>query len=196
MRNDILSCRTTTFFKFFGLLESEFEDLISRNNTDANFSDKMRKYYNGYMYKNSRLYNIWSVVNALHQNIIENFFSQKDLIIKITPVLQDYDMEETMRMLLCGKIVSYVDSLATCLLAKDLAAVALYCNGNAGNMKIDKFILLKILFQHGYVTNIQDEGLIIPNIAILNTLRNLYYSYFQQSPYQINLSILKKCLFD
>ncbi len=176
---------------YYGLLESEFTYLMEKEEINSDFRKKLQENYNGYFFGAEKLYNIWSVTNALYMKVIENYFSRKDFISKIVPLFKNNAFSCIMKQLLARKVVPYPSkSLKLNLYAKDLCFFASCCKGN--DMKIHNNILLQILFQGGYLTLSENKkGLLVPNLAILRTLEQLYISFFKNCG--VNSSDIDEC---
>ena len=99
------------FFTFYGLMENEFENLLQRNPVNDDFYRQMKILYNGYERNGKKLFNTWCVIKALHQNVLEDFFSSHSLITGIIPLIRDLNMDNYMK-----KIVSEIPIACTDLL--------------------------------------------------------------------------------
>ncbi|KAG4097811.1 hypothetical protein H8356DRAFT_1291734 [Neocallimastix lanati (nom. inval.)] len=63
------------YYEYFGFTEDEVNELCEKN---KNLSFKnLKSWYNGYKsYNGEKIFNTWSVIQALNSNIIENYWSQ------------------------------------------------------------------------------------------------------------------------
>ncbi|KAG4083368.1 hypothetical protein H8356DRAFT_1437034 [Neocallimastix lanati (nom. inval.)] len=63
------------YYEYFGFTEDEVNELCEKN---KNLSfENLKSWYNGYKsYNGEKIYNTWSVIQALNSNIIENYWSQ------------------------------------------------------------------------------------------------------------------------
>lgn len=66
----------SNFVPFYGILEEEFHELITRecNSSVHHLKHTALSYYNGYTYGENKLLNSWSVINFLSNGIVKRYW--------------------------------------------------------------------------------------------------------------------------
>lgn len=106
----VFSLLQTDFGEHFGFTEEEIRDLLKQ----ANLSDKendIRKWYNGYIFGNTTVYNPWSIVNCLRDGgMLRPYWvnTSDNILIKNLLIKSNVEFKEQFELLLQDKTIAKV----------------------------------------------------------------------------------------
>ena len=194
--NSILS---DTYSESFGFVQAEVDELMEYYGIEEKRED-MRKWYDGYLFGDTEVYNPWSVLNqaktwARKPNALpEKWWSNtsSNNIIKTLIEHSDDEMKALVERLINGYTVE-----------TNIKETVTYGDMENGDENIWSFLFftgyLKI---KGIVSTGEDTGddpvysLEIPNLEIRNCYKNIIMEYFDSYKKEINRDILWKSLLE
>ena len=194
--NSILS---DTYSESFGFVQEEVDELMEYYGIEEKRED-MRKWYDGYLFGDTEVYNPWSVLNqaktwARKPNALaEKWWSNtsSNNIIKTLIEHSDDEMKALVERLINGYTVE-----------TNIKETVTYGDMENGDENIWSFLFftgyLKI---KGIVSTGEDTGddpvysLEIPNLEIRNCYKNIIMEYFDSYKKEINRDILWKSLLE
>jgi len=148
------------YYNYFGFTKQEVQDLCKRNNT-LKYED-LEKWYNGYKScKGEPIFNPWSVIQALNDNCIDNYWPQTGSFNEIVNMVnfKINGVEKDIIELIKGKDISIrLDQYSADNLMKELKS-------NKKN-NINKEELYSKMVTYGFLTY-YDGKLSIPNLELL-----------------------------
>jgi len=148
------------YYNYFGFTKQEVQDLCKRNST-LKYED-LEKWYNGYKNcKGEPIFNPWSVIQALNDNCIDNYWPQTGSFNEIVNMVnfKINGVEKDIIELIKGKDISIrLDQYSADNLMKELKS-------NKKN-NINKEELYSKMVTYGFLTY-YDGKLSIPNLELL-----------------------------
>ena len=100
------------YSEYFGFLENEVEEMLNKYNLN-NMKQDIKLWYNGYTFGNHKIYNPWSILNAVSDKRIQAYWANTGGIGLIQNMFEksSLDIKENIKTLLEGKSVTIkVDS--------------------------------------------------------------------------------------
>jgi hypothetical protein len=164
----VYSILSPEYSEYFGFTEDEVTDLLEQANLQ-NQAEEIKKWYNGYIFGNTTIYNPWSIVNCVKsQGKVEPYWintSDNDLI-KDLLIHNRGEFQEKFEILLQGKeITSNLDEHTVFVdLRKDYTA--------AWNL-LAMSGYLKVIESHLTDTGEKLGQLAIPNFEVYSLYRNI-----------------------
>ena len=163
------------FTEYFGVLENEVEKALKDFGLEYNLKD-VQKWYNGYLFGNTQVYNPWSIINFLDEKRLESYWvntSGNSLIQLYLQKLKEDIFDEFSKLLNKEKIFEVINDSTT-----------------FGNLEADfEKNIWNLFFHSGYLTlaeeydeNEEETYLKIPNEEILRMFSKMFIEvYFGNS---------------
>ena len=161
---------------YFGFLETEVKDCLKEYNLSGKYED-VKKWYDGYFFGESKIYNPWSILNFLSdpKNSFRTYWVNTGGVDLLRDLIYNVDnaslLEEYHRLLDTG-YVEY-DNI-------DL-------NMNLTSIKYNTYTLRTLFMLSGYLTmveysdSLKDLKLRIPNLEIRENLENICINWFNNN---------------
>ena len=163
------------FTEYFGVLENEVEKALKDFGLEYNLKD-VQKWYNGYLFGNTQVYNPWSIINFLDEKRLGSYWvntSGNSLIQLYLQKLKEDIFDEFSKLLNKEKIFEVINESMT-----------------FGNLEVDfEKNIWNLFFHSGYLTlaeeydeNEEETYLKIPNEEILRMFSKMFIEvYFGNS---------------
>jgi len=163
------------FTEYFGVLENEVEKALKDFGLEYNLKD-VQKWYNGYLFGNTQVYNPWSIINFLDEKRLGSYWvntSGNSLIQLYLQKLKEDIFDEFSKLLNKEKIFEVINE-----------------NMTFGNLEVDfEKNIWNLFFHSGYLTlaeeydeNEEEIYLKIPNEEILRMFSKMFIEvYFGNS---------------
>ena len=163
------------FTEYFGVLENEVEKALKDFGLEYNLKD-VQKWYNGYLFGNTQVYNPWSIINFLDEKRLGSYWvntSGNSLIQLYLQKLKEDIFDEFSKLLNKEKIFEVINDSMT-----------------FGNLEADfEKNIWNLFFHSGYLTlaeeydeNEEETYLKIPNEEILRMFSKMFIEvYFGNS---------------
>ena len=163
------------FTEYFGVLENEVEKALKDFGLEYNLKD-VQKWYNGYLFGNTQVYNPWSIINFLDEKRLGSYWvntSGNSLIHLYLQKLKEDIFDEFSKLLNKEKIFEVINDSMT-----------------FGNLEVDfEKNIWNLFFHSGYLTlaeeydeNQEETYLKIPNEEILRMFSKMFIEvYFGNS---------------
>ena len=163
------------FTEYFGVLENEVEKALKDFGLEYNLKD-VQKWYNGYLFGNTQVYNPWSIINFLDEKRLGSYWvntSGNSLIQLYLQKLKEDIFDEFSKLLNKEKIFEVINESMT-----------------FGNLEVDfEKNIWNLFFHSGYLTlaeeydeNEEETYLKIPNEEILRMFSEMFIEvYFGNS---------------
>ena len=163
------------FTEYFGVLENEVEKALKDFGLEYNLKD-VQKWYNGYLFGNTQVYNPWSIINFLDEKRLGSYWvntSGNSLIHLYLQKLKEDIFDEFSKLLNKEKIFEVINESMT-----------------FGNLEVDfEKNIWNLFFHSGYLTlaeeydeNQEETYLKIPNEEILRMFSKMFIEvYFGNS---------------
>lgn len=193
----VQSILSPSYSEYFGFLESEVKDMFGYYGFDDKF-DTAKRWYDGYRFGNSEVYNPWSIINyvsdlrsdpnARPEASWANS-SSNDIIRTLIERAGNDTREIVERIVNGGSVETSVTETTT------------YGDLNSSNENIWSFLLFTgyltadKLIKSGVMTGDDSiYSLVIPNLEIRNCYRSIINQYFESCKQKINKDDLYKAL--
>ena len=163
------------FTEYFGILETEVEDALKDFGLEYDLLD-VQKWYNGYLFGDTKVYNPWSIINFLYEKRLGAYWvntSGNGLIHLYLQKLKDEIFEDFSKLLNQKSISKRIND-----------------NMTFGNLEADfEKNIWNLFFHSGYLTLAEEydaisknTGLKIPNKEILEMFSEMFIEiYFKNS---------------
>ncbi|MGL4424977.1 MAG: AAA family ATPase, partial [Cetobacterium sp.] len=154
-------------YEFFGLTETEVKEVLKYYNLDYELDD-VKKWYNGYKFGNSFVYNPWSIINFISKNKLESYWinTSDNALIKQLLSKNDSKVIDDLKSVFSGNQIEEV--ITENIIFSDLEnpdtiwSLMLF----AGYLTYDKFKISTI-------TGVKTYFLKIPNYEVQTFFRNI-----------------------
>lgn len=192
---NVYSVTDNAFSKYFGFTEQEVEQLVNYYDLSDCF-DTIKKWYDGYMFGETEIYNPWSVLKFIQDSL----FGNKDI-----PAAYWVNTSSN----------SIIHELITKGDTKNRNDIEKLINGNTidkplyydityANMNINSDYIWSFLLHTGYLkpSRIYKKGIqtyfsaVIPNLEIISVYENTFRQWFDESIRIADKSILLKAVLD
>ena len=172
---EVHSILNKRFTEYFGVLENEVEKALKDFGLEYNLKD-VQKWYNGYLFGNTQVYNPWSIINFLDEKRLGSYWvntSGNSLIQLYLQKLKEDIFDEFSKLLNKEKIFEVINESMT-----------------FGNLEVDfEKNIWNLFFHSGYLTlaeeydeNEEETYLKIPNEEILRMFSKMFIEvYFGNS---------------
>ena len=163
------------FTEYFGILETEVKDALKDFGLEYDLLD-VQKWYNGYLFGDTKVYNPWSIINFLYEKRLGAYWvntSGNSLIHLYLQKLKDEIFEDFSKLLNQKSISKRIND-----------------NMTFGNLEADfEKNIWNLFFHSGYLTLVEEydaisknTGLKIPNKEILEMFSEMFIEiYFKNS---------------
>ena len=192
---DVNSILSDTYSEMFGFVQSEIDDLMEYYEIEGK-SEKMKMWYDGYLFGNSEVYNPWSVLNQAKAWTIRNdAFAQawwvntsSNNIIKNLVSQSGENTRKIIEELIHGKSVE-----------TELRETITYGDLMDANENIWSFLFFTGYLKIQKVTKTAEDkppvySLVIPNLEIKTCYTDIIIQYFNQYKSAVNRDDLYKAL--
>ncbi len=191
----VYSVSDTAFSQYFGFTEDEVKKIAAYYELDYYFAD-IKKWYDGYIFGSTEIYNPWSVLNYISttrtdkNNVFRAYWANtsSNSIIHELIVKGDRKIRDDIEKLITGKSID-----------KPLYEDITYANMNVRSDYIWSFLLhtgyLKLvkMYQQGVQMRFTS---VIPNLEIVSVYENTFRQWFDESIRAADKSILLKAVLD
>ena len=138
------------YSEFFGITEKEVNDILSYYNLEYKISD-IKRWYDGYKFGNSEIYNPWSILNFIETKELKAYWIDTSENYLINQVIKNAgeDLFETLKEIFSGKAIEETvtgnSSMSTLLTQQEIWELMLFSGYLTVEKKIDRNqYLLKI----------------------------------------------------
>lgn len=189
------SIKSGEYSEYFGFTENEVKELTGYYNVSYKF-DEIKKWYDGYKFGNTEIYNPWSVLNYVQSALTmpdsppENYWSNtsSNSIIQELIVNGDRRIRDDIEKLITGGSIDK----------------PLYDDITYANMNVKSEYIWSFLLHTGYLkpVKIYKKGIhtyftaVIPNIEITTIYENTFRQWFDESVRIADKSILLNAVLD
>ena len=157
---------------YFGFLEVEVIDVLTKYNLNNNFAE-VNKWYDGYLFGNSKIYNPWSILNYLNRREIDVYWVNTGG----TSLLEE---------LIYNKDNNMIDELDKLIKNGYIENINLDVNMNLNHLNTDIDTIWTLFLFSGYLTlakpfKKENITLKIPNLEIEKNLKNISVTWFKNT---------------
>lgn len=174
-------------YNFFGMLENEVENMLKYYNLETTL-ENTKKWYNGYLFGKSRVYNPWSIINHCDTGKLESYWintSANTLIMNMLEEADDKMQDLLYKLLKDGELKTKLPE--NMIFSKKYGnSIILYLMFSAGYLTIDKMIENE---------NEKEYYLKIPNYEVRKYFKNTFIDILESNDGS-SFVILEKALKD
>ena len=171
--NIIVHDITSPFYgDYFGFLEVEVTDVLTKYNLNNNFAE-VNKWYDGYLFGNSKIYNPWSILNYLNRREIDVYWVNTGS----TSLLEE---------LIYNKDNNMIDEFDKLIKNGYIENINLDVNMKLNHLNTDIDTIWTLFLFSGYLTlakpfKKENITLKIPNLEIEKNLKNISVTWFKNT---------------
>jgi hypothetical protein len=182
-----------TFFVFYGITEKEFDSIMTRDNIPKKAKDRKelaRTWYNGYCYKNTNIFNTYSVVNFIQTQEVQFYWKRSGLAKGLLEAMQ----QESIRNEINNKLL---DNVPLDLIFQDLRPENFTLIKDGRYEVLYPNFVFNFLLQQGYLTRIGDVQnekvkVKIPNLEVKKEFTEILAIYYTKT-FNFDPGNLQKC---
>ncbi|XP_066249562.1 uncharacterized protein [Euwallacea similis] len=177
------------FVKFYGLTETEVNDLLQKFSINEQESEQVKLKYNGYFSLSEiKLYSLWSILHYLKYKRLDNYWQKSGIVTELGDILKIpiirysieimYDTKRSYKCILLNTIeLEHVQKLKRVILEPTDSQQLSLTNPS---------IYLTFLLQQGYITYVKEVSececeIKIPNLEIAREFQNHLVTFYDES---------------
>ncbi len=164
------------YSNYFGFTESEVKEVLKEYNLENTFQD-VKKWYDGYLFNKTTIYNPWSILNYLKYKELKPYWVKTGGVDLLKNLI--YNLNNKLEIL---------NSFEKLLETGTIEHINLDVNLDLSNLEGDKDNIYTLFMLSGYLTpmeyvgNLKDVTLRIPNLEIKENLENIVIDWFKTGP--------------